>query len=104
SNVLILNKKSIPGHENQLFQTELEKFRPHQNRILQTTHKQTALMKELTKTYGDLLQDKRVRSEQSKYEAITKQRNAVLSKYKKAYSAFNNLVSGLAQAQNFYNE
>ncbi|KAK2759552.1 bck1-like resistance to osmotic shock [Arachnomyces sp. PD_36] len=104
SNVLILNKKSIPGHESQLFQTELEKFRPHQNRILQATHKQTALMKELTKTYGDLLQDKRVRSEQSKYESITKQRNAVTSKYRKAYNSFNDLVSGLSQAQNFYNE
>ncbi|KAK2764788.1 bck1-like resistance to osmotic shock [Emmonsiellopsis sp. PD_33] len=104
SNVLILNKKSIANQENQLFQTELEKFRPHQNRLLQANHKQTALMKELTKVYGDLLQDKRVRSEQSKYEALTRQRNAVMSKYKKIYNAFRDITSGLEQAQTFYAE
>lgn len=104
SNVLILNKKSIAGQESQLFETELEKFRPHQNRLLQANHKQAALMKELTKVYGDLLQDKRVRSEQSKYEAITRQRNTVMARYKKIYDAFNGLLSGIAQAQTFYTE
>ncbi|PGH09247.1 hypothetical protein AJ80_07724 [Polytolypa hystricis UAMH7299] len=102
SNVLILNKKAIANQENQLFQTELEKFRPHQNRLLQANHKQTALMKDLTKIYGDLLQDKRVRAEQSKYEALTRQRNTVMSKYKKTYNAFRDLNSGLDQAQRFY--
>ncbi|EEQ91236.1 vacuolar protein-sorting protein bro1 [Blastomyces dermatitidis ER-3] len=104
SNVLILNKKSIANQENQLFQTELEKFRPHQNRLLQANHKQTALMKELTKVYGDLLQDNRVRSEQSKYEVLTRQRNSVMSKYKKIYNAFKDINSGLQQAQAFYAE
>ncbi|KAL1956128.1 hypothetical protein VTO42DRAFT_7647 [Malbranchea cinnamomea] len=102
SNVLILNKKALANQEEQLFQTELEKFRPHQNRLLQTNHKQTALLKELTKVYGDLLQDKRVRAEQSKYEALTRQRNAAMSKYKKSYKAFKELINGLGQAQAFY--
>lgn len=104
SNVLILNKKSIAGQESQLFETELEKFRPHQNRLLQASHKQSALMKELTKMYGDLLQDKRVRSEQSKYESITRQRNSVMARYKKVYEAFHGLLSGISQAQTFYTE
>ncbi|MCJ1393123.1 bck1-like resistance to osmotic shock [Xylographa bjoerkii] len=104
SNVLILNKKSIANHENKLFEAELEKFRSHQNRLLQTIHKQHALLKELTKAYGDLLQDKRVRSEQSKYESFTRQRNSVLSRYKKVYQSFNDLIGGLQRAQNFYTE
>ena len=104
SNVLILNKKSIPTHEHQLFQSELEKYRPHQNRLLQATHKQTALMKELTKTYGVLLQDKRVKSEQAKYETFNRQRNTVLSRYRKVFQAFNDLVHGLMNAQSFYSE
>ncbi|KAI9042900.1 putative signal transduction protein BroA [Aspergillus affinis] len=104
SNVLILNKKSISGQENQLFEAELEKFRPHQNRLLQANHKQSSLMKELTKIYGDLLQDKRVRAEQSKYESITRQRNTVMARYKKVYDAFNGLRSGVVQAQTFYTE
>jgi hypothetical protein len=102
--VLILNKKSITGQESQLFEAELEKFRPHQNRLLQANHKQSSLMKELTRTYGDLLQDKRVQSEQSKYESITRQRNAVMARYKKVYEAFNGLTMGIAQARKFYND
>ncbi|KAJ5758634.1 hypothetical protein N7520_005790 [Penicillium odoratum] len=104
SNVLILNKKSITGQETQLFEAELEKFRPHQNRLLQASHKQSSLMKELTKTYADLLQDKRVQSEQSKYEGITRQRNSVMARYKKVYEAFNGLSSGIVQARTFYKD
>ena len=104
SNVLILNKKAISNQEHQLFQSELEKFRPHQNRLMQATHKQNALMKELTKTYGMLLQDRRVKSEQAKYESFNRQRNAVLTKYKKIFNAFNDLINGLMRAQSFYSE
>lgn len=102
--MLILNKKTIANHENQLFQAELEKFRPHQNRLLQVNHKQTALMKELRKLYGDLLQDKRVRAEQAKYEAYTRQRNVVQGKYMKVYQAFSDLLAGHGRAKKFYLE
>jgi hypothetical protein len=101
---LILNKKSIGNQENQLFQAELEKFRVHQNRLIQAQHKQSSLMKELTTTYGTLLQDKRVRAEQSKYEAITRQRNSVLLKYKKIHQAFKDLSGGLEKATEFYSD
>ncbi|PSN69203.1 BRO1-domain-containing protein [Corynespora cassiicola Philippines] len=104
SNVLILNKKAIASQESQLFKAELEKFRPHQNRILQANHKQASLLKELTRTYSDLLKDKRVRSEQSKYEAFSRQRNSVMTKYRRVYQSFNDLVAGLMRAQSFYSE
>lgn len=61
-------------------------------------------MKELTKQYGDLLQDKRVRSEQAKYESFTRQRNSVLSRYRKIFQAFNDLIAGLTRARSFYSE
>ncbi|KAI9692930.1 MAG: bck1-like resistance to osmotic shock [Bathelium mastoideum] len=104
SNVLILNKRSITNQEQQLFKAELEKFRPHQTRLLQATHKQSSLMKELTKTYSDLLQDKRVRSEQNKYENFSRQRGSVMTKYRKIHQAFNDLIQGLLRAQSFYSE
>ncbi|KAI1800275.1 vacuolar protein-sorting protein BRO1 [Daldinia bambusicola] len=104
SQILILNKKSIPNFEKELFQSELEKFRPHQARILQANHKQASLLKELQASFGYLLQDKRVRSERSKYEAIQRQRNAVVSKYKRAYQDFLDLESGLQSAKNWYTE
>lgn len=104
SNVLILNKKAVGNHENALFANELEKFRPHTNRLLQATHKQSALMKDLTAAYGDLLQDKRIRAEQSRYEALSRQRNSILSKFKKSYQAFLDIWEGLDKAQAFYAE
>ncbi|KAL3423607.1 vacuolar protein-sorting protein bro1 [Phlyctema vagabunda] len=104
SQILILNKKSIANIENQLFQAELDKFRPHQSRLLSANHKQSSLMKELTTTFNDLLQDKRVRSEQSKYENITRQRSAVMTKYKRLYQDFLDLEAGLQSAKTWYSE
>ena len=104
SNVLILNKKSIGNQENQLFQAELEKFRPHQNRLISTIHKQTSLLKDLSKTYGALLQDKRVRADQQKYEVINMSRNQVITKYRKAFNAFEDLIQGILRSQSFYGE
>lgn len=104
SNTLILNKKSIANQENQLFQAELEKFRSHQNRLISTVHKQSSLLKELTKTYGDLLQDKRVRSDQQKYDGIQKAKSNVLHRYRKVFNAHEDLIQGLMRAQGFYSE
>ncbi len=104
SNVLILNKKSILNHENQLFQAELDKFRSHQNRLLSTVHKQQSLLKELTKKYADLLQDNRVRSDQQKYEAITRSRTSVMTRYRKIFQVFEDLREGLQRADSFYSE
>lgn len=61
-------------------------------------------MKELTATFNALLQDKRVQSEQSKYEAIQRQRGSVINRYKRAYQEFLDLVAGLQSAKNWYSE
>jgi hypothetical protein len=45
-----------------------------------------------------------VRSEQSKYEAFSRQRNTVMTKYRRINQSFNDLVAGLMRAQNFYSE
>lgn len=104
SNVLILNRKSAQNQETQIFATELEKFRPYQTRLLQMAHKQSSLMKELTAAYGDLLQDKRIRAEQNKYESLSRQRNSVLSRFKKTHQAFLDITTGLGKARDFYRE
>jgi hypothetical protein len=104
SQILILNKKSIASYESQLFKSELEKFRPHQNRLVQANHKQSALMKELTVTFNNLLTDKRVRAEQSKYDSVQRQRASVVNKYKRAYQEFLDLEAGLQSARRWYKE
>ena len=61
-------------------------------------------MKELTVAFNNLLQDKRVRAEQSKYEAIQRQRAAAINKYKRAYQEFLDLEAGLHSAKNWYSD
>jgi hypothetical protein len=61
-------------------------------------------MKELTSAFNRLLQDKRVQSEQSKYETIQRQRSSVINRYKRAYQEFLDLVAGLQSAKNWYTE
>jgi hypothetical protein len=61
-------------------------------------------VKDLTRTYDILLQDKRVRSEQSKYESFNRHRGNVLARYKKVYTSFTDLVAGLMRAQVFYSD
>ncbi|KAF3937975.1 hypothetical protein ABW19_dt0204633 [Dactylella cylindrospora] len=61
-------------------------------------------MKDLTAAYGELLQDKRVRAEQSRYEKLAKNKAAVVSAFKKVYRAFLDIQSGLEKARSFYNE
>ncbi|KAI5296636.1 bck1-like resistance to osmotic shock [Ascosphaera atra] len=102
SQVLVLNKKNLSGQEAQIFQAELEKFRPHQTRLRQADTKQTSLLKEVTKLYGELLQDSRVRAEQQKHETMLRQRSAVVSKYEEAYKTYKEVSSVLGQAQGFY--
>jgi hypothetical protein len=61
-------------------------------------------MKELASTFNALLQDKRVRSEQSKYENINRQKSSVTSKYKRIYQEFLDLEAGLQAAKQWYHE
>lgn len=61
-------------------------------------------MKELTSTFNTLLQDKRVRSEQSKYETVQRQRSSVINRYKRTYQEFLDLYAGLQSAKNWYAE
>lgn len=102
SSTLILSRKSTSESESQMFQAELDKYRPFQQRLLQAQHKQIALLKEITRIYGTLLQHKQIKSEQAKYEAFIRQRNLALAKYRKIFQAFNDLSAGVTTAHDFY--
>ncbi|RKF76069.1 Vacuolar protein-sorting protein BRO1 [Golovinomyces cichoracearum] len=102
SQVLILNKKSLSSFEAEIFQSELDKFKPHQNRILSANHKQSSLMKELTSSLNVLLQDKRVKAEQSRYEKLSRQRSSIMSRYRRIYQDFLDYEAGLKSAKEWY--
>lgn len=45
-----------------------------------------------------------MRSEQNKYEAFSRQRSTVMTKYRRVFQSFNDLIAGLMRAQGFYSE
>lgn len=61
-------------------------------------------MRELTVTFNNLLQDKRVRADQSRYESVQRSRASVINKYKRAYQEFLDLEAGLQSAKNWYKD
>lgn len=104
SNILILNKKAVSSQDNQTFKAELDKFRPYQARLLQASHKQYSLLRQLTATYGDLLSDKKVKAEQDKYESFSRRKNGVMTRYRKAHQTLLDIGTGLERAERFYRD
>ncbi|POS87905.1 BRO1-domain-containing protein [Erysiphe pulchra] len=102
SQVLILNKKSLSNFENEIFQAELEKFKSHQSRLLSANHKQSSLMKELTSVLNTLLQDKRVKAEQRKYETLSRQRSSIKAKYRRLHQEFLECEAAIRSAKEWY--
>lgn len=54
--------------------------------------------------FNTLLQDKRVRTELTKYESLHRQRASTMNRYKKIYNDFLDLFSGLKSAKKWYAE
>lgn len=97
-----MNKKSLSNFENEIFQAELEKFKSHQSRLLSANHKQSSLMKELTSVLNTLLQDKRVKAEQRKYETLSRQRSSIKSKYRRLHQEFLECEAAIRSAKEWY--
>lgn len=103
SDVLILNKKT-PGIEQKLFATELEKFRPHQNRISATISRQEQLLEELTTTFTSVLKDKSNIKKQTKWDKIGRAKADLTRKIEEAVKIYPDLSEGSKRALQFYTD
>jgi len=94
SNLLILNKKST-NIEPQLFASELEKYRPHQQRIASTIQQQQQLLKELTAAFKTLMEGDEAKKVQTQWERAEKQRKSVVERFRHASEGYFEVKEGL---------
>lgn len=102
SHILVLNQKS--NVENQVFASELEKFRPLQNKITTTVHHQQAMLQELTGHYKQLMASDEARKIQTKWDSVQKARESLVVALTKAASTYEEIRSSANQASDFYDQ
>lgn len=103
SEVLILNKKT-PGIEQRVFQSELEKFKPHRTRISATISRQEQLLDEVKITFTSVLADKSMQTKTRKWDVASARRTSTIESLTIAANSYEGLSSGAAKAVQFYND
>ncbi|KAG2217069.1 hypothetical protein INT45_014134 [Circinella minor] len=101
SNVLILNKKTS-NVEQQIFTAELEKYKPHQQRISATIQQQQNTMRELTDAFKALVEDKEAEKLQKRYGQIDQKRQIVISRFNHAKTNYFETREDLNKGIQFY--
>lgn len=103
SSVLILNSK-VPNIEEKVFKSELEKFRPYEDRLESTIHHQQNMLKELQTTWKQVLANESVKKRTSTREGMRAQRAALIERFRKAYNVWKDAQEGLTKGKEFYSE
>ncbi|KAI9300515.1 BRO1-like domain-containing protein [Cunninghamella echinulata] len=101
SQLLILNKKSNT-EQQQIFASELEKYRPHQQRIHATIHQQKQMIQELTTTFKSLMEGEEAKALQSKWDKMERQKKKLTDQYKFAKDTYFEIQEGLGKGIQFY--
>lgn len=100
SQLLILNKKA--NVEQHIFSTELEKYRPHQQRISATIQHQQQAIQELTTAFKDLMEGKEAQNLQSQHDKADRLRRNLTADFNEARSVYNEIKDGLNRGIQFY--
>lgn len=101
SSILVLNNKN-PDIQESLFKSELAKFQPFQVQFEESIQYQQKLLKELTMTWKNILEDKSVRNQKLQSEQLKSKRVALIERLSKAYMTWKDSQEGLNKANEFY--
>jgi hypothetical protein len=100
SQMLLLNKKS--NAEQQIFANELEKFRPHQQRISATIQYQQQAIQDLTNAFKSLMEGSEAQTLQLQHDKAERLRRNLTSDFSEANSIYNEVKEGLNRGIQFY--
>ncbi|KAI9483847.1 MAG: BRO1-like domain-containing protein [Benjaminiella poitrasii] len=100
SQLLILNKKA--NVEQQIFASELEKYRPHQQRIAATVQHQQQAIQDLTAAFKSLMEGEEARDLQLKYDKAERLRRNLTADFNEANTIYNEIKEGLNKGVQFY--
>ncbi|ORZ02568.1 BRO1-like domain-domain-containing protein [Syncephalastrum racemosum] len=101
SHILILNKKTAQIEE-QIFNQELEKYRPHQQRISATIERQQQLIQELTQAYKALMENTEAKAMQSHAGELERTQRQVTERLQTVKSEYLEIKESLRQGVQFY--
>ncbi|KAL9935822.1 hypothetical protein V8E36_005399 [Tilletia maclaganii] len=106
SHLLILNRRNTPanGQETSLFQAELEKFKPHQQRIALSIKQQASLVADLTEAWKELTESPQGRSTRALYDARKRARTGLVERLRKARDGYAEVRAAVHRGLQFYEE
>ncbi|OWB54260.1 hypothetical protein B5S28_g105 [[Candida] boidinii] len=103
SNILILNKKSNSDMD-EVFKQELKKFKPYQDRILETIDTQTPLISDLKILMSDIFDDSIIKKNLKLKQKDLSTKKSVTNKFISAYENWKTYKSGIEQGYGFYDQ
>ncbi|SOV08174.1 Vacuolar protein-sorting protein BRO1 [Ustilago sp. UG-2017a] len=103
SQVLVLNRRA-QNVDSSIFAAELEKFKPHQNRIAVSLHHQQALLAEVDAAFKELSELPASKAAGAKWDEKEKARNRLVARLRKARDSNAQVRAGVAKGLQFYEE
>ncbi|KIY49838.1 vacuolar protein-sorting protein BRO1 [Fistulina hepatica ATCC 64428] len=103
SHLLLLNRRNT-GVEPTLFATELEKFRPYQQRLAACIHQQAVTIQELTSLWKTLKELAGRGPGVRKWEEREKRKRETVQRFQHARDTYMEIRDGLAQGLPFYHD
>ncbi|KAI8643367.1 BRO1-like domain-containing protein [Parasitella parasitica] len=100
SQLLILNKKA--NVEQHIFASELEKYRPHQQRISATIQHQQQTIQDLTFAFKDLMEGEEAQNLQSQHDKADRLCRNLTADFNEARSVYNGIKDDLNRGIQFY--
>jgi hypothetical protein len=100
SQLLILNKKA--NVEQQIFASELEKFRPHQQRITATIQHQQQAIQDLTIAFKSLMEGKEAQTLQTRYDKADRLSRSLTEDLREGKTAYFDVKDGASRGVQFY--
>ncbi|TRM67074.1 BRO1-like domain-containing protein [Schizophyllum amplum] len=103
SHLLLLNRRNT-GVEPTLFATELEKFKPYQQRLAATVQYQTVALKEVAALWKSLRESAGRGPGARKWEEREKKKKDTVRRFQRARDGYMEIRDGLAKGLQFYND
>lgn len=103
SQVLVLNRRA-QNVEPAIFKQELEKFKPHQNRINLSINAQNSLIQDLTKTWKELNELKASQMARKRWDEMEKKRNGLVKRLRLAKEKHAEVRAATNKGVQFYTD
>ncbi|KPV71620.1 uncharacterized protein RHOBADRAFT_49041 [Rhodotorula graminis WP1] len=104
SHILILNRKGAADVQPALFATELEKFRPHQQRLTQTLQAQQSTLADVNSAFKALSEGTKARQVQGQWAAAERKKKDLSSRFGHAAQVYADVRQALDKGSQFYGD